>query len=62
MFIRKKKLQALLTEYHLKGLTTGYQLGLQMGRMQAGDPGIIVSGKVQWEMEEILRKKGVNDG
>ncbi len=57
MFIRKKTFIKILEEYGILCLQSGFKLGEQMGRMQAGDKGIIISGKAIREIEEIMKKE-----
>ena len=52
--IREKSINKILTATFIAGLKAGTKVGIQMGRMQAGDKGIIVSARVQYEIEKII--------
>jgi len=56
--IFKKQIEKLIKEAYMKGFNNGLDFGIKYGRMQAGDKGIIVSCRVQQEVEEILKNKG----
>jgi len=59
IMIFKRQIEKLIKEAYTKGFNNGVEVGIKYGRMQAGDKGIIVSSRVQQEVEEILKNKGV---
>lgn len=56
--VDKKYIRKLLNEMYDKGLKTGLELGIRVGQIRAGDKGIIVSDRVQQEIEKILEETG----
>lgn len=57
--IRKKSSNKERAGIFTAGLKVGTELGIRIGRMQAGDQGIIVSARVRQEIEKICEEQGV---
>ena len=58
MFISRKKLRNLLKEAYEQGLTKGYDLAWQMRQVERNNKGFIIAGKLDQELENILRQEG----
>lgn len=53
--IRKSKIKEQIELGVLLGLKQGLELGIQIGRYRAGDKGIIISARVQQQVEKIIK-------
>lgn len=59
MFITKKKLEELKKAEYNRGLNVGYQAGWGSRSIEESNKGIILGSKVDQQLEDILRKKGL---
>lgn len=59
MFLSRNKLNKLLKDSYLVGLSTGYNVGCISGRAEVRNRGAILGGvRVEEEVNEILKKEG----
>lgn len=51
-----------LDQAYEAGVSTGYQLGYRLGQVEKSNRGFIFGSKLEEEIEEILKRKEVNNG
>ena len=55
--LRDKTLAKLLNQMYESGMAKGYELGLQMGRVEKSNRGFIIGSKLDQEIADILKQK-----
>jgi len=53
--IFKSAIRLKIEEAYLVGFRVGVKLGIQIGRYRAGDKGIIISARVEQQVEKIIK-------
>lgn len=57
MFISRKRLNKLRQDAYEQGITKGYDLCWQMRQLTLSNQGFIIGGKLDQELEDILKRE-----
>ena len=60
IIITAKKLKKICEKYYSHGFTKGFELGYRMAKSEKDNRGFIISPKVNQEIEELLKKHGLD--